>query len=100
MDGLQSGLDRRPPPSPSQDLFEQFPDGVVILIHHPLFEGDDGVVRDMDSFRADLGAALGDVAQPDARLVLEVFHPGGCVQGVHLQSGYSHEEPGAGELRC
>jgi hypothetical protein len=45
---------------------------VVVLVDDALFEGDDRVVRDVDVDRADLGATLGDVAEADAVVILEV----------------------------
>jgi hypothetical protein len=35
---------------------------IVILVHHPFLEGNDGVVSDADFLGANLGAALGDIA--------------------------------------
>src|SRR5829696_5379469 len=71
---------------------------VVVLVGYALLEGDDGVVGDVDVNRADLGAALGDVAEAYAVVFLEVGEPVGLVHGVHLQPLVSDEEPGAGEL--
>src|SRR2546425_235372 len=48
------------------ELTQQPHDGIEELVGHPLLERDDRVVGDVDVLRADLGAALGDVAQPDA----------------------------------
>src|SRR5882724_2156577 len=65
-------------PSPSRGLLlpgaepaQQPHDGIEELVGHPLLERDDRVVRDVDVLGADLGAALGDVAQPDAGRVLD-----------------------------
>src|SRR5215211_9222802 len=71
---------------------------VVVLVGYALLEGDDGVVGDVDVNWADLGAALGDVAEAYAVVFLEVGEPVGLVHGVHLQPLVSDEEPGAGEL--
>ena len=49
---------------------------VVVRVGHPLLERDDRVVGDLDVLRADLGAALRDVAQADAAAVLEVRRAG------------------------
>src|SRR5258708_38423131 len=38
------------------------------VVHHALLERDDGIVGDRDPLRADLGAALGDVAKTDSLL--------------------------------
>src|SRR5207302_2433498 len=45
---------------------DQAPQRIVDLVHHALLERDDGVVGDVDAFRAHAGTALGDVAEPDA----------------------------------
>ena len=44
----------------------QTSDRLVAPGHDPLLHRDDRVVGDLDVFRAHLGAAFGDVAQPDA----------------------------------
>src|SRR3954467_15015284 len=49
--------------------------GVVEAIHDALFQRNDRIVRDANLLRTDIGAALRDVAVPDAVLVLEVHHP-------------------------
>jgi hypothetical protein len=73
-------------------------DGIVVLVGDALLQGDDRVVGDVDAFRADLGAALGDVAVAEAEL-LEGEPP--AVQGVermHLELGQAHDEARAGEV--
>src|SRR5882762_5970590 len=49
------------------ELPQQPDDGIEELVGHPLLERDDPVVGDMDVLGTDLGAALGDVAEADAR---------------------------------
>jgi len=46
-------------------------DRIVVFGDHALLERDDRVVGDLDRFRADVGAALGDVAvaQPGPLLI-------------------------------
>ena len=71
---------------------------VVQLVNDPLLEGDDRVVRDCDVLRTYLGAALGDVAVPDAMIVGKIR---GAILGIkwmHLEGGAVHEESWAGEL--
>src|ERR687897_485794 len=53
----------------------------------------------MDVDRADLGAALGYVAVPEAVVLLEVGKPVGLVHGVHLQPLVPDEEAWSCELR-
>jgi hypothetical protein len=47
--------------------------------------------------RADLGAALGDVAEAEAEIILGYLPPVGGVGRVHLEFGHPHQEPRAGE---
>ena len=46
---------------------------------------------------ADLGAALGDVAVPEAEIFLRHILAIQNIQGVHVQLGGAHQEPRAGE---
>src|SRR5215467_15072831 len=70
---------------------------VVLAGDHAFLHGDYRVVGDLDVFRADLGAALGDVAEAHAEVVLGDLPAVGGVGGVHLQFRDPHQEPGAGE---
>src|SRR3954453_38805 len=63
-----------------------------MAIGNALLERDDRVVGDLDVFRADLGAALRDVAEADAGLVLQVAQPVALVRRVHLEAGRADEE--------
>src|SRR5262249_31458953 len=78
-------------------LAEEPQDRVVVAIDHALLEGDDAVVGDVDVLGADLGAALGDVAQPDPTRVAGELPAVGGVERVHLQLGQPDEEAGARE---
>ncbi len=66
---------------------------------HALLHRDDRVVGDLDVLGADLGAALGDVAEAQAEVVLRDVAPVGLVGRVHLQLGDPHQEPRPGERR-
>src|SRR5919106_6560602 len=83
---------------PSPDLAHQPLGRIVVLVGDTLLEGDDGVVGDVDVYRADFGAALGDVAEPEAVVLLEVGQPVGLVHGVHLQPLVPDEEAWSCEL--
>src|SRR5439155_21596136 len=72
-------------------------DRVVILVGDPFLERDDRVVGDLDVLRADLGAALRDVAITDPTLVLEMGRSIRRVDWVHLEAGASDEESRAHE---
>ena len=63
--------------------------------HHALLERDDRIVGDVDVFGADLGAALGDVAEPQALLRADEVEAVVRVERMHLQRGETHEEPRA-----
>src|SRR5207248_3585465 len=75
-------------------------DRVVPPVHDAFLHRDDAVIGDLDVLRAHLGAALRDVAVPDAlfpdRLLLAV---GTGVERVHVELGRPDEEPRAGEGR-
>src|ERR1700685_2814835 len=55
-----------------------------------LLHRDDRVVGDLDVLGADLGAALGDVAVPEAEVVLRDVAPVGFVGRVHLKLRDAH----------
>src|SRR5690625_1063057 len=66
---------------------------VITVTDYPLFHRDNRVVGDGDALRTDLGAALGDVAQPQAGVVLGEVAAVGGVQRVHLQLRQPDEHP-------
>jgi hypothetical protein len=80
------------------DLPEQHGQWIVKLVHHALFERDDGVVGDANLLGADLGATLGDVAKAKAELILEKARAVAAIEGMHFEAGDSNEEARAGEL--
>ena len=63
----------------AEDLPEQHGQRIVKLVHHALFERDDGIVGDSNLFGADLGATFCDVAETQAELILE---QGGSVEAI------------------
>src|SRR3712207_1516964 len=71
---------------------------VVVLVGDAFFEGDDGVVGDVYVDRADLRAALGDVAKAKAILLLELPEALRLVHGVHLEPLIPDEEAWPREL--
>src|SRR5215208_3863331 len=79
------------------DLVPEPGDRVVADVGDPFLEGDDGVVGDVDVLGADLGAALGDVAQAKAHLLAEQLAAVAGLQGVHLELGVADEHARAGE---
>src|SRR5262249_48986060 len=79
-------------------LAHKFQQRVVELIHHALLERDDGIVGDLDLFRTDLSAALGDIAVTDSKFVLQQFGAIDIIERVHLQPGYADKKARATEL--
>src|SRR5215217_218051 len=71
--------------------------GVVPPVDDPLLERDQGVVGDLDVLGADLGAALGDVAQAQPEAVLGVVLAVQGVERVHVELRDPHQVTGAGE---
>src|SRR3954471_368307 len=59
---------------------------VVAAVDDPFLQRDDAVVRDVDSFRADLVAALRDVAESDACFRTHELGAVERVEGVHLEA--------------
>src|SRR5581483_1408438 len=83
-------------PAP-EELVAEPHHGVVLAVDHPLLHRDECVVGDLDVFRTDLGAALGDVAEAEAVLLLRLVAPVERVERVHLELGDPHQVPRAGE---
>src|SRR5258708_3771486 len=89
------GMGRRLPHDPALDPGQR----VVELGHDPLLERDDRVVGDVDIFRADLAAALRDVAEAEAGLRPDELEAVVRVQRMHLERRVADEHPRAGEGR-
>src|SRR5256885_7612529 len=69
-------------------------------VHGALLHRDDRVIRDLDVLRTDLGAALGDVAEPEPLVLDRVLLAIGVrVQRMHVQFGGPDEEARPGERR-
>jgi len=83
---------------PAADLPEQHGQRIVKLVHHALFERDDGIVGDSNLFGADLRATFCDVAKTQAELILEQAGSVAAVEGMHFEAGDSNEETWAREL--
>src|SRR5437773_7576949 len=75
----------------------QQPDDRVERIGRPFLERDDPVVGDVDVLGAHLGAALGDVAQPHPRLILDEARAVAGVQRMHVEPRELDEEARPGE---
>src|SRR5437867_7131874 len=83
---------RAPEPAP------EAAQGVVEVVHDAFLQRDDGIVGDVDRLRADLRAALRDVAEADPGLLPEVSGARGDVERVHLEARQADEEAGAREV--
>src|SRR5258708_7688676 len=93
--GRRLGPSRVLPHHPALDPGQR----VVELGHDPLLERDDRVVGDVDVLRTDLGAALRDVAEPEAGLRPQELEAVVRVERMHLERGVTHEHPRTGEGR-
>jgi hypothetical protein len=80
------------------EVAEEPEEGVVVAVDDAFFEGDDGVVGDVNVFGADLGAALGDVAVADAGGFFNKGDAVGNVEGVHLEAGQADHKARAHEV--
>src|SRR5262245_21090106 len=84
--------------APAAELAQE-PDDRIVVVGHPLLHGNDPVVGDVDVLRADLRAALRDVAQTDPGLGADEFGAVEGVQRVHVQPGDLDEEARPRERR-
>jgi len=72
--------------------FEEFGDWIVKLVYNSFFHRDDGIVGDMNVFRADFGAALCDVAEAYAGIFFDHLEAIGPIHRMHLQTRQSDHE--------
>ena len=79
-------------------LLQQPAERIVKFIHHAFLQRNDRVIGDGDVFGADLGAALGDVAEADALRLLQFRQAVFRVERMHLQRGSVYEEARADEF--
>src|SRR5271168_4053715 len=70
--------------SATEQLVAQPYHRIVFPVGHAFLHWDQRVVGDLDAFRADFGAALGDVAISEAVLFLRLVAPVEGVQRMHL----------------
>src|SRR6185437_10910798 len=79
------------------DLVAEPDQRVVLAVGDALLHRDQRVVRDLDVLGADLGAALGDVAEAQAVLLLRLLAPLTRVERVHVELGDAHQVARTGE---
>ena len=82
----------------SSDQPDEHPQRIIMAVDYPLLERNDCVVRDRDVLGTDLGAALGDVAVPEAVTLLQLVDAIRGVNRMHLELRCMHEQAGADEL--
>jgi hypothetical protein len=82
----------------ASELSEQHGQRIIKLVHHTLFERDDGIVGDVNLLGADLRATFGDVAETEAQLVLEKRGTVATVEWMHFEARDSNKEARAGKL--
>src|SRR5664279_3958191 len=89
---------RRPTSSAlaTSDLRAEPGDRIVLPVDDSLLQRDERIVGDLDVFGADLRAALGDIAQPEAVVVLRDLLAIEGVERVHVQFGGAHEKARTG----
>src|SRR5262249_31087080 len=82
-----------PAPSPSPEEFVPEPHHrIVLAIGRALLERDERIVGDLDVLGADLGAALGDVAEAQPVLLLRLHGTTvERVQRMHIEFGLAHQ---------
>src|SRR5256885_12697625 len=71
---------------------------VVVLVHDALLQRNDGIIGDVDVFRADLRATLGYVAVAQTQFVAQQLGPRNAVQRMHLEPSDAHKKSWPGEL--
>src|SRR5712675_1962512 len=71
---------------------------IVKFVHHPLLQRNNGVIRNVNIFRADLRATFRDVAKPDAQLILQQLRPRNAIHRMHFQSRHAHKKSRSAKL--
>src|ERR1700687_5591330 len=80
------------------NLPNQHEHGIIEFVNHALLQWNDRIVRDVDLLGANLGAALGNVAEADAELILQQARARLRVERMHLERRNSNEKPRSSEL--
>src|ERR1700722_4197604 len=69
----------------ASNLSNQHEQGIIELIDHAFFQREDRIVGNVDLFGAHFRAALGDVAQADAKFILEHLGARLRIQRMHFE---------------
>lgn len=75
---------------------EQFRQGVVEFVHQPFFEGNNGIVGNLNTSWADLRAAFRNVAVADPLLITNIPNAILIVKRMHLERRIVNEVPRTG----
>src|SRR2546427_2914273 len=70
----------------SRELPQEPPHWIVKVIHHALLERNDRVVRNVNVFGANFGAALGNITEANPEIILEQFSARRGVERMHFQA--------------
>src|ERR1700692_2394666 len=84
--------------SSAADLANKHDQRIIVLVHYPFLERDDGVVGDVDIFGAHLSAALRDVAETYDQFLLQHLCPRDAVKRMHLKRSRAYEEARSAKL--
>lgn len=71
---------------------KQLRERVEELIYDALFQRNNGVVGDVDTFRTDFCTAFGNIAEADALRLAQVREPVFGIERMHFQSGSVNEK--------
>src|SRR4029453_2003421 len=71
---------------PSANLSKKPRNRIVMVFDYALLQRDDCVVCDVNIFRTDLCAALGDVAEADAEVLFEQLCARQAIQRMHFET--------------
>src|ERR1700675_32327 len=80
------------------NLPNQHEHGIIEFINHALLQGNDRIVRDADLLGTNFGAALGDVAEADAKLILKHTRARFRVERMHFEGCNPDEKSRSSEL--
>src|SRR5471032_1512146 len=71
---------------------------IIKFVHYALFQRNDSVVGDLNTFRANLRAALRNVAVTDALRIAQFLEPVLRIERMHLERGDVNEKTWADEF--
>lgn len=77
---------------------KQLRERIEELIYDALFQRNNGVVGDVDTFRTDFCAAFGNIAEADALRLAQVREPVFGIERMHFQSGDVNKKSRADEF--